>query len=422
MLAGVDELATLPIRRNTFLLAGSMACLSGMFQLVAAVSSLTFVTVTGVRGLLGLGPAIFLVTAAVTAYQAGRGMDRHGRVPVLAVGFAVAACGLVVTGVGTRLVIAPLVIAGFILLGAALGTLTLVRTAGGDMYPPEQRAAGIALVMSGAVIGAILGPLVFGPLLSGRQLSTDALSLAWFAAIAFPIAGFLLVLFVRPDPQRIAELLAARGRVTPVETTAAPLREIIRRPGVIPALLGALASFSVMASVMNLIGYVVVEHGGHDPSDVFPIIGAHVLGMYAFVVIVGPFVDRFGRRRPLVGGLVVMGISCAGLAFVDGVAATGVLLFGLGLGWSFSFLAASSDLVDHASPRERGRLLGLSDQLSGVVAASFAIGGGLLLDRVGVTALAITSSVLVLAPAVWLASRPTAISRPPLVASAPESP
>jgi MFS family permease len=416
----VDELAAIPIRRNTILLAASMACLSGMFQLVAAVSSLTFVKVTGLHGLLGLGPAIFLVTSAFAAYQAGRGMDRFGRIPVLVVGFMIATLGLVVTGVGTRIVDAPLVIAGFVLLGAALGTLTLVRTAGGDMYPPERRAAGIALVLSGAVVGAFLGPVVFDPLLSGRQLSTGSLSLAWLAAIGFPLVGLALVACVRPDPRRVAELIASRGRPELIETSRAPIGEIIRRPGVAPALVGALASYAVMASVMNLVGYVVVEHHDHAPADVFPIIGAHVLGMYAFVVIVGPFVDRFGRRTPLVGGLVLMGASCAGLALVSGVIATGVLLFGLGLGWSFSFLAASSDLVDRTNPRERGRLLGLSDQLSGIVAATLAITGGLLLDRVGVTALALTSAVLVLVPAAWLAKQGRPSSRAPVVVPAAE--
>ncbi len=107
ILVAVDELASIPIRRNTLLLAASMACLSGMFQLVAAVSSLTFVKVTGFHGLLGLGPAIFLITSAFAAYQAGRGMDRFGRIPVLAVGFGIAALGLVVTGIGTRIVVAP---------------------------------------------------------------------------------------------------------------------------------------------------------------------------------------------------------------------------------------------------------------------------------------------------------------------------
>lgn len=394
----------LPIRRNTLLLAASMACLSGMFQLVAAISSLTFVKVTGVTGLLGLGPAIFLLTSALAAYQAGRAMDRHGRVPVLAVGFAFAIVGLVVTGVATRMVLAPGVIAGFVLLGAALGTLTLVRTAGGDMFPPAQRARGIALVLSGAVVGAVLGPAVFGPLFSGRSLSADSLSLAWFAAIVFPVAGLALVLCVRPDPRRIAEILSGTAPRDAASRPPAPsVRELVRRPGVAPALVGALASFAVMASVMNLTGFVVVEHQGHDQASVFPIIGAHVMGMYAFVVIVGPFVDRVGRRRPLVGGLLLMGASCAGLALFDSVEATGVLLFGLGLGWSLSFLSASSELVDRTLPHERGRLLGLSDHLSGLLAATLAIVGGLALDRVGVTALALGAAVLVVAPALWLA-------------------
>jgi len=62
----------LPVRRNTVLLAATMAVNSAVLQLVAAVSSLTFVLVTGVRGLRGLGPAIFLTASALTAMPAGR--------------------------------------------------------------------------------------------------------------------------------------------------------------------------------------------------------------------------------------------------------------------------------------------------------------------------------------------------------------
>ena len=46
---------TLPIRRNTILLAVAMAVYSAVLQLVAAVSSLTFVLVTGVTGCSGSG-------------------------------------------------------------------------------------------------------------------------------------------------------------------------------------------------------------------------------------------------------------------------------------------------------------------------------------------------------------------------------
>jgi hypothetical protein len=51
----------LNVRRNTVLLAVAMAVYSSVLQLTAAVSSITFVLVTGIEGLLGLGPAIFLI-------------------------------------------------------------------------------------------------------------------------------------------------------------------------------------------------------------------------------------------------------------------------------------------------------------------------------------------------------------------------
>ena len=61
----------LPIRRNTALLSAGMALNSATFQLVAAVSSLTFVLVTGIEGLLGLGPAIFMLSSAAGSLVSG---------------------------------------------------------------------------------------------------------------------------------------------------------------------------------------------------------------------------------------------------------------------------------------------------------------------------------------------------------------
>ena len=166
----VAPIADLPIRRNTILLAATMAVYSAVLQLVAAVSSLTFVLVTGVEGLLGLGPAIFLVASALTAVPAGRAMDRIGRRPVIAGGYGLAAAGCGITALATNLDSTPAVILGFALTGAASGIALLIRTAAGDMYPPERRARGISYVLFCSVFGAILGPAVFGPLFAGREL------------------------------------------------------------------------------------------------------------------------------------------------------------------------------------------------------------------------------------------------------------
>lgn len=397
----------LNVRRNTVLLALTLALNSCLFQLAAAVNSLTFVLITGIRGLLGLGPAIFLAASGLAALPAGRAMDRYGRRPVIVAGFLVAAAGCALTALATRTGSAAQLIAGMCMTGAAGGAALLIRTAAGDMYPPERRARGIAYVLFGSVFGAILGPAVFSPLFAGKHLEADALTVPWLAAGGIALVAAGVALFVRPDPKEIAEALG--GRPDAPAEPAAPLREILRRPGVIPALLAALASFSVMVSVMNLTGYVVVEHHHHTQQDVFPIIGAHVLGMYALVLVLGPLIDRIGRGTALWCGLALMAVSCIGITWFGSVAGSSLLLFGLGLGWSLSFVAATAQLADRAAPAERGKLLGFNDQISALAGAGLALLGGYALDSLGVAALAIGATILVLLPLVRLLRRDEAV-------------
>jgi MFS family permease len=392
------------IRRNTLLLAATLAVNSAVVQLVAAVSSLTFVLVTGVRGLLGLGPAIFLTAAAVTGAVAGRAMDRFGRKPVLIVGFLVGGAGCALTALGTHVTSTVAVVIGFTLTGSSSAAALLVRTAAGDMYLPARRARGISYVLFGSVFGAILGPTVFSPLFAGKHLKADNLTVPWLAAAAISVVSATVVALVRPDTKKIAELLA------PADESASPaprasLAEIIQRPGVIPAMLTSFASFGVMVSVMNLTGYVVVEKHHHAQNDVFPIIGAHVLGMYALVLVVGALIDRVGRSAALASGLIVMGISALALGWISSVAATAVLLFGLGIGWNISYVAAAAQLADLTLPSERGRLFGFNDFAAALFGAALALLGGLTLESLGVAAMAIGAAILVTAPAPWILRR-----------------
>jgi MFS family permease len=406
----------LPIRRNTILLSAALATNSAMLQLSAAVASLTLVNVLDIEGLLGLGPAIVLASGALAALPAGRAMDQAGRVPVLAVGYLTGAAGCGLAALGSSSELAPAVLGGLVLVGAASGVALLSRTAAGDMYATDRRARGIALVLFGAVFGAVLGPAVFSPLLAGRDLDGEALAPLWLAAGAFMLVGCALVSAVRPDPRRIAELL--EHEPAPSRTTDAPLRELLARPGVVPALIAAQASFAVMVGVMTLTGAVVVDHHGHEGHDVFPIIGAHVIGMYALVIVIGDLIDRIGRTPSLAAGLFVMAVSVISLLWVESVAATAVALFGLGLGWNLSFVAATAELADLTLPSERGRLLGFNDLLSGATGAGLALLGGVALSTLGVAALAIGGTLLVVAPAVWILRHgmpePVAESPPPL--------
>jgi MFS family permease len=83
--------------------------------------------------------------------------------------------------------------------------------------------------------------------------------------------------------------------------------------------------------------------------------------MYALVIVAGDLVDRIGRTRALAGGLIVMGLSVSALPWAGGAHAMAAALFGLGLGWNISFVAATAELSGRTEPWERASLLGFND-------------------------------------------------------------
>ena len=405
------------IKRNTVLLALCLVTLSGVLQLAVAVATITLVLVTGIESILGLGPAIFITAGALAALPAGRLMDRLGRVPVIAGGFVIGAIGCVLTALGCLADSAPLVILGFLGVGGMNGAVLLARTAVADMYPLAKKARAISYVLFGALFGAALGPLVFRPLFAGKDLELDTLVVPWLAAAAMCVVGIVLALAIRPDPRTIAFELERAGLAPGEAATtepAAPLGEILRRPGVPAAVLAAIASFAVMAGVMNLTGYIVVGHD-HEQADVFTVISLHIVGMFGLVLVVGVLIDRIGRHRALIGGLLVMAVSTVMLAWVVAIPSMSLSLFLLGLGWNVSYVAASAELVTHAKPVERGRLVGFTDLVAGLVAAALALLGGLAYSEWGVVAIAVGATLAVIAPAVAL----SVSRRPPAVAAEP---
>jgi len=136
------------------------------------------------------------------------------------------------------------------------------------------------------------------------------------------------------------------------------------------------------------------------------------LGIGLLVLVTGALIDRIGRAPALAGGLLVMAASTAGLLWFDTVVATAILLFGLGIGWNLSFVAATAQLADRTSPAERGKILGFNDLLSALLGAGLALLGGFALDSIGVAALAIGATAIVAAPILWLRparTRPTPV-------------
>src|SRR3954464_7573315 len=196
------------VRRNAVLLAAGLVFQSGMIQLAVALGTVTIVAVPGVEGILGLGPAVSLLAGAAAVGPAGRISDRVGRMPVIRTGFVLGIAGPLVTAAGCAVDSGPLAIAGLALCGAAQATVLLSRAAAAEMFPPARRARGMSIVLFGVVSGAIWGPLVFGPMFSGRSLTAHDLVVPWAAAGLFTLAGLAISFGVRPDPKELSKAYA----------------------------------------------------------------------------------------------------------------------------------------------------------------------------------------------------------------------
>jgi MFS family permease len=89
------------------------------------------------------------------------------------------------------------------------------------------------------------------------------------------------------------------------------------------------------------------------------------------------------------------------LVWTDDLAGFSLSLFLLGLGWNFSYVAAATELADQTAPHERGRLIGFSDLLSGLLGATLALAGGVVYSHAGKTTLALAATAIAVAPVAW---------------------
>jgi len=391
------------VRRNTVLLGVAQGSASMTFPVLLIVGSVAASDLAGRDGIVGVVNAGYFLAAAAGALAFGRVMDRIGRRVPLAVAYLL----LAIAGAGCGFAIAAgslgWLLACTTLFGLAYGGSNLARAAVADMYPPEQRGRAVGLVLAAATVGAVGSPFVVASLRGfAEREALDPDVLPWIVVPVVALIALVCALALRPDPRE----LAVREEVA-MAASRRPPRELLRTPAMRTAVLAAAVGQMAMVSVMGVTP-VALEHHHASSTVVSGVISLHIVGMFGLVLVVGQLVDRVGRHRALVGGLLVMAVSSVLLAWVVEIAGISLSLFLLGLGWNISYVAAVTELADRALPSERGRLIGLTDQLSSFTAAALVLLGGVLYSELGVEALALAATAFVVLPAAWILVRSAA--------------
>lgn len=385
-------------RRTVTTLVGSQVLGGVGLSAGIAVGALLAEEVSGSARFAGLGGTFQVLGSALVAIPMARVMAARGRRPGLALGYALAAAGAV--GLITAGIIGsfPLLLVASLAFGGATTANSQSRYAAADLAPPDRRARDLSIVVWATTVGSVLGPNLVGP----SAPVADALGLPRLTGpFVFSLVGLLLAIVVvlvrlRPDPLLLSRRLALDEGGEPGEpihgSVTRGLRVAFAHPVARLGLLTLALGHGVMVSVMVMTP-LHMSHGHAELTVIGLVISIHIIGMYAFSPLTGLAVDRVGGRVVALVGSGILGAATL-LASVSPMGESSTLiggLFLLGLGWSCTLVAGSTLLTSAVPAAERPGVQGASDLLMGLAAGGGGAVAGVIVDRVGFQALALTS-------------------------------
>jgi MFS family permease len=380
------------VRRNTLLLIGAQATLNGIVATFFTLGVIAVVDLTGRERWGGIFLALYNVSAAGSALLTGRLMDRLGRRPGLAGGYAM----LIVCGVGGAFAVHAgstwALLAVAIPFGIGFGAAQLGRLAAADMVPSERRGRAVGFVVAAGTVGAIAG----APVAAGIERATGSEALPWLVIPVLGALGLLAVLSLRPDPRD----LAYREPTLESGQPRRGLGELVRLPPFRAAVVAIGVAQASMVAVMG-ISPVVLDDYGASSFVIAIIIGVHMAGMFALAPVAGYLLDTYGRRPGLLFGAVLAAAGALLGSFTEATALIGLGMFVVGLGWSACFLGATAVISDITRPEERGGALGFADLVTSASSAAGALAGGFVLEASGVAVVGVIMATL-LVPVLFL--------------------
>jgi MFS family permease len=406
-----SELATTPaevarVQRRTVWVLSLGQVLGGLaFGATLSLGAVLAARISGDDSFSGLAAAAVTLGTALTAVPLAAVARRHGRRRSLTAGMATALVGVVLVIVAVSGASFPLLLAGFLIIGAGQAANLQSRFAAADLATDASRGRDLSIVVWATTIGAVLGPNITGP----GQIVGDALGMPpltgpyLFTVIAQLLAIVLYLVAMRPDPLLLAQRIVA--------TAASSARAIVRadRPGVARyAIFAVAAAHGTMVSIMAMtpVHLAHLTHGASEAATLSIIgltISLHIAGMYALSPVFGILADKLGRVPTILIGQGLLAAALLTASFgAESTAAVTVALVLLGLGWSASTVAGSTLLTEASSEERRTRRQGISDFTMSIVGAGGAIAAGAVLGWIGYGGLALVVMALV-AAAVLLA-------------------
>lgn len=374
-----------------------------------SVGALIAQDLLGTEALSGLPTALFTLGAALTAFLIGRATQRTGRRRALGFGFIVGGIGAIGVVIATQISSPVLLFVSLFIYGAGTATNMQTRYAGTDLAPAHRKGTAVSIAMVATTIGAVAGPNLIEPLgdLAERFGLPSLTGPFLLAAVAYLVAGSILVTMLRPDPYVVAKQLQAQDSGQGLEVTAPPVVEKPSRLVRVGALVLVISQM-VMVGIMTMTPVHMRAHD-HSLGAVGLVIGLHVAAMWLPSLVTGPLVDRVGPRRMAIsGGIILLATGLlAAFAPAENLVALVVALMLLGIGWNIGLVSGTTLIVHGTQPDTRAATQGSIDVWYQIFGAGAGVFSGVLMSAAGFGILTVVGGILalIIVPAAVLAPK-----------------
>jgi len=283
--------------------------------------------------------------------------DRHGRRPVLLLGFSALAISFFVTALATQL---WMLIAVRLFSGAMQSNISVANAYVADITPQADRAKRFGLLGAMFGLGFILGP-VMGGLLGAIDLHLPFFAAGSLALINLLYGWFVLPESLPPERRRPVDWKAARN---PVKSFA-ELGQL-RGVGVLVAVVActALAQFILYTSWVL---YTTFKFGWGPLQNGWSLFAVGVMSTLVQGFLLGRLLKRFSPQK-----LAIWGLVSSTLAYIGyGAISEGWMMFVVIVANILAFgVAASiqSIISGAADPTTQGRTMGAVSGLQSLMA------------------------------------------------------
>lgn len=321
----------------------------------------------GSAGTAGLPAALFTLGSALAAFIVGRVSQRHGRRFGLSMGFIAGGIGAIGVVIAATMGNVYLLFFALFVYGAGTSTNLQARYAGTDLASKKQRATAISIAMVSTTFGAVAGPNLVTPM--GKfavKFGLPALSGPFIlAAAAYLAAGFIFLIYLRPDPLLVAQAIdKAKDKEASslVKDVAEVVKTTVDRTGIRVGALVLVLSHMIMVAIMTMTPIHMQQHGA-ELSAIGMVIGLHIAAMYLPSLFTGILVDKIGRPIMVIASGVTLAISGVVAAFAPGDSMFWLILalMLLGLGWNFGLISGTAIVVDSTDIKIRAKTQGSVD-------------------------------------------------------------